>query len=230
MDWRARIRDIKKATAPEARRAAIDVRKPGGERVGCLVPVGEWLLDDPQKIALISAWRERAKRMFLTQFDSTPERTHGYVRDALIAREDRLMFLLYDDAERFVGHLGVVNVDGTSGELDNFMRGAEGGDPRLVYLAELALLDWCFSGLGLEHSDVQVLSYNWMVTSLHEEVGFAPVQVQSLRKREEGGVVFHDVVAPAQANVSYRYTRMRLSRAAFYDRFGWLAARHVGAP
>lgn len=222
MTYQTVIRQMKAATFAEAEALAIPVANAQGEAVGKLVPVGAWLLDDREKIELISGWRKRAMRMFLTQFESTYEKAHGYLKNLSVAQENRLLFLMYDDAGRFVGHMGLADVNGISGELDNFMRGVDGGNPNLVFLAELALLDWAFGTLGLQQSVVSVLSYNWLTVQLHEEVGFTVTENLPLKKSEADGVVTHATCTAEEANVKYAYTKLALQKAAFYAKFGWL--------
>lgn len=119
--------------------------------------------------------------------------------------------------------MGIADVDGNSGELDNLMRGVEGGDPRLVYFSEIALLDWCFKNLGINQSDVRVISYNWLVISLHKEVGYSLVSNSPLKKYEKDSVIFHDVVAESDSNVKYGSTKMLLKKDVFYKNAYWLS-------
>lgn len=190
--------------------------------IGYLVPVGEWILSEKKKIEQISAWRQKNMRMFLTQFASTFEKTFGYLKKLSIAQEGRIFFLLYDSNDRFVGHMGVADVDGNQGELDNLMRGVNGGDPGLIFFAEVALLNWCFQTLGIVKSDVRVLSYNWIVISLHEEVGYKLIENVPLKKITKDEVIFHEVSTIDDANVKYSCTRMSLDRNEFYEKHSWL--------
>lgn len=214
---------MKCQTFQEANEKAVLIRNTNGDQIGRLVPVGNWILEDKEKIELVRAWRQRTMRMFLTQFESTYERTYQYLKNFSIAQEGRIFFMLYDESERLVGHIGMAEVDGNSGELDNLMRGVEGGDPRLVYFSELALLDWCFKNLGIRQSDVRVVSYNWLVISLHEEVGYVFTNNFPLKKYEKDGVLFHDVVDEAESNVKYGCTKMLLTKDDFYMKASWLA-------
>lgn len=224
MSYREIISAMKCATHTEAEKRAIEITNRSGELIGKLVPVGTWILEDQTKISLMGSWRQRTMRMFLTQFESTAERTERYLRDVAIAQDQRLLFLIYDQSGRFVGHMGIADVDGSSAELDNFMRGSEGGDPRLVYFAELALLDWCFRILNLQQSTVQVLSYNWLVVSLHEDVGFRVIESLPLMKYVKDGIVFHDVVDIQRSNVKYSYIKLILSKDEFTVRPNRLAS------
>lgn len=224
MDYRNSISSMKRSTFSEALELSIDVFDKRKNTIGKLVPVGDWILDDKDKIELIRSWRQRTMRMFLTQFESTYEKTFGYLKNLSIAQEGRIFFLIYDTDNRFIGHMGIADVDGKTGELDNLMRGVEGGDPRLVYFAEIALLDWCFKNLEITESDVRVLSYNWLVISLHEEVGYVHKEKIPLNKKTKDGVTFHDVVGDSESNVKYSCVKMLLKREVFYEANSWISS------
>jgi hypothetical protein len=222
MNYKKVIFDLKCQSFSEANIKAIPVLNMNGIKLGKLVPVGLWIADDIEKIELICAWRQRNMRMFLTQFKSTFDRTLGYLKNLSIAQDDCIFFLIYDISDRLVGHMGIANVDGNSGELDNLMRGVDGGDPRLIYFSEIALLDWCFKTLGINQSDVRFLSYNWLVLSLHEEVGYSFVSNSPLKKYEKDSVIFHDVVPESELNVNYSSIKMLLKKDDFYKNAYWI--------
>ncbi len=190
--------------------------------LGYLIPVGDWILADESKIEQIRLWRQETMRMFLTQFESTFDKTFGYLKNLSIGQKNRILFLIYDDKDQFVGHIGVADVDGKKGELDNLMRGIKGGHPRLVYFAEISLLNWCFQNLEIFQSDVRVLSYNWLVLALHEEVGYEVVEKIPLKKLLKDGMVFHEATKIIEANVRYHCTRMCVKKKAFYEINNWL--------
>ncbi len=213
---------MKKASFEEAFSSRVYILDKQRNVIGFLVPVGEWILADEVKIEQIRMWRQRTMRMFLTQFESTFEKTFGYLKHLSIEQQGRMFFLIYDDKHRFVGHVGIAGVDGIKGELDNLVRGVDGGHPRLVYFAEVALLNWCFQNLGIVESDVRVLSYNWLVLSLHEEVGYKHIENIPLKKVTKDGVVFHEAVTTDESNVNYSCTKMLLQKDAFYAINDWL--------
>ena len=223
MNYKKIIFDMKCESFLEANFKAIPVLNINGVKLGKLVPVGLWISDDIEKIELIRSWRQRTMRMFLTQFESTFDRTLGYLKNLSIAQEDRIFFLIYDISDRLVGHIGITAIDGNRGELDNLIRGVDGGDPRLIYFSEISLLDWCFKSLGINQSDVRVLSFNWLVLSLHEEVGYSFVCNSPLKKYMKDGVIFHDIVAESESNVKYGSTKMLLKKDDFYKKAYWLS-------
>jgi RimJ/RimL family protein N-acetyltransferase len=216
------ILGMKCETYAAAEAKSIMVRNSVGNVIGKLVPVGKWILDDREKIELVRAWREQTMRMFFIRFQSTFDRTFSYLKQLSIAQEGRIFFLVNDHDDRFVGHMGIADVDGNNGELDNVVRGVAGGNPRLIYFAELALLDWCFKSLGIGKSGARVLSYNWLVISLHEDVGYSVQDSLPLKRYERDGVTFHDIVDNTESNVKYRCTTMMLSKEEFYKKASWL--------
>jgi hypothetical protein len=216
------ISSMKKSSFQDAMDSRINVSDKEQNTIGYLLPVGKWILCDEQKIEKIRLWRQKSMRMFLTQFDSTFDKTLDYLKSLSIAQEGRLFFLLYDASDQFIGHLGLADVDGIKGELDNLMRGVYGGHPNLVHFAELALLDWSFKNLDIVESDVRVLSYNWMVVSLHEEVGYKLVEQIPLKKLLHNGIVNHTPTTMNEANVKYFCLKMVLKREEFYQINDWL--------
>lgn len=223
MSYSDTISLMKKSSFEDAFSARILVSDKSRNFVGYLVPVGEWILSDKSKIELIRSWRQRAMRMFLTQFESTFDKTYGYLKNLSIEQRGRILFLLYDESDRFVGHMGIADCDGKQGELDNLMRGADGGHPRLVYFAEVAFLKWCFEVLGLFESDVRILSYNWLVRSLHEEVGYKIIRNIPLERSLRNGVTEHRETSIDASNVKYSCIKMSLNRYSFFEINDWLA-------
>ncbi len=94
----------------------------GLDQLGQLVPVGDWILTDDELISRLALWRARAMDMFLAQFESTAAKTKVYLREYSIARDDRILFMI-ETEEGFVGHIGLANIEDSTAEIDNVMRG-----------------------------------------------------------------------------------------------------------
>ncbi len=206
----------------EALSVALPINNSKNIQIGKLVPVGNWILSDEEKIQNICDWRQKAMHMFLSQFESTYDRSLAYIKNLSIGQADRILFLIYDDNNRFVGHIGMANIENSSGELDNVMRGVAGGDPRLMYYSEVTLLDWCFRYLYFNCSSLRVLSYNCKAIALYKEVGYVISEQIHLRKREQDGVVFHDSAITDEANIGYCCMKMLLNKDDFYNNVYWL--------
>ena len=182
---------------------ALPIADSAGRVIGMLVPMGHWAWLDNNVVECFRDWRQRFMRMFFVRFESSSESTIRYLRDLAVGSNDRLMFLMLDVGGRIVGHVGIANISQEQCELDNLIRGVGGGEPRLIYYAELAILRWCFQVLGVKKVDARVISYNWMAKALHEEVGFQLISQFPLKRRDEDDMVFHDIVQESEANVQY---------------------------
>jgi hypothetical protein len=212
------IQKIKKNTKQEAENSSLEVFSENRIKIGSLLPVGPWILSDDLKIQKISVWRQRVMRMFLAQFDSTYEKTLAYLKNSSIGEINRIFFLILDENKNFVGHIGLSNINETSCELDNLVRGEEGGDPRLMFHSEQTILHWAFQMLHLKESYLKALSYNWLVLSLHEEIGYKLHTTYHLKKVEINNSVSHEFVPSNQANVNYTCVKMHLSKEDFYKK------------
>ena len=230
MDYKNIISNIKLDSKNESFNKSIKVLNSNGSEIGKLIPVGNWILKDKKIINLLKSWRQKAMKMYFSQFESTYERTFEYLKSFSIKEEDRIFFLLYDDKSRLVGHIGVADIDGLyskeppgdSAQLDNLMRGVVGGEPRLIYFAEVSLLHWCFTNLCIKKSSLHALSYNWLVMLIHQDVGYKKIENFSLKKHSINGEILHDFVTKSEANVNYQCINMVLTKKDFYKNAYWL--------
>jgi len=71
-----------------------------GEPLDKLVPVGPRPLKDATSVIAICDWHRRLMRIFTTQFESTVERTAGYLRDLSIDQPERLFHAYPVDTPR----------------------------------------------------------------------------------------------------------------------------------
>ena len=217
MNYKEVISNMKCHTLEEAEAKKIFIYNSEEVIIGKLIPVGEWILYDKEKIDLIQSWRQKAMRMFLTHFESTFDKTLNYLKNFSIKQGTRIFFLIYDyDSEKFIGHMGISDVTEKKGELDNVMRGAKGGDPRFIYFSTITLLDWCFKNLGISQIDSRVLSYNSKAILLYKKVGFIIDAYKDLFKYEKEGDIFHDAVDKKKSNVAYKIINMSLHKKNFY--------------
>ena len=140
-------------------------------------------------VELIRSWRQEYRQFFFTQFDETTERARNYVQ-SVIEDPTRLMFFIYAQNDSVpVGHLGVMHLDRPIVELDNMIRGREGGDKRLMYWAEIALLKWVFDTYGDVKVRCNLLDDNWKTIRHHSRVGFKMVATCPLTRWEANGEV-----------------------------------------
>jgi len=211
------IASIKCSSFEYAHECALPIVSDDDVKIGSLIPVGPWILNDREKIQSICDWRQKAMRFFLTQFESTYDRTHVYLKNLSIEQEGRIFFLIYNDEDEFIGHIGLANIDGRTGELDNLMRGKSGGDTQLIYFAEKTILSWAFNDLNLSHMSLRIISFNVLTINLHAEFGFEVVEKYPLLRSEEDGFITHEPVEKAKTNVRYTSVLMEMKKEQFKD-------------
>ena len=130
------IENLKCNSFVEAKKVSFPVVDETQSLIGTLVPIGEWIFDYKDIIEQICNWRQKAMRYFLSQFESTITRTESYLRELSIQDQGRVLFLIFSTDELLVGHIGIKDVDGRSGGVDNAMRGRSGGHPKLIFFSE----------------------------------------------------------------------------------------------
>lgn len=205
--------DLKRPSLEQARMQAIPIEY-RGKSLGSLVPVGSWILEDPNLIQQMSEWRGSAMRMFLIQFESTPSKTKAYLTNYSIGQRNRILFMI-ETGGSFVGHIGLAGITTNSAELDNLMRGSAGGSPDLMKASEWTLANWAFNELGIQSLNLRILSYNIFAKVIHEEMGFQKTQCLNLRRVVEDDTIKLTECSEEQSNVRFTCDYMTLSRQDF---------------
>jgi hypothetical protein len=163
----------------------------------------------------LTDWRRRYMKFFLTQFEASLSRTDAWLKRVVLPARDRILFLIELENGIFVGHIGASNISASSAELDNLIRGRKGGDARLIYYAELALLRWIFFSLEKEFALLHVFSTNEVTAALHKSVGFRLHAQNALSKTQNGGDVEYLVDSPKGERAEFVYNEMRLNKQTF---------------
>jgi RimJ/RimL family protein N-acetyltransferase len=140
---------------------------------------------------------------YLVQFDSTFEKTKAYLMERSIRESDRLLFLIIDEFENFIGHLGLSSISEITSELDNLMRGNPGGPKNIMDLAEKAVIDFAFDELKVKCISLRVLSFNFLAISIHQHLGFVLSEREFLRKRIEGDDLRHEPTSKEESDVNF---------------------------
>lgn len=161
--------------------------------------------------------------MFPTQTSATCESTLSYLKKSSIDNENGILFGIFNNNNNFIGHIGIVDIKEGQFELAHLIRGVNAGDPKLIFYAEINLVDWCFSKLGGNHAVVEVMSYNWIVSMMHKEIGFEILNCHPLNKIENEFGIIHKIVSNEEANVKYSIVKMVLNRSKFYECVPWIS-------
>ncbi len=196
-----------------------------GRHLGALDPLDARQGDVRENIEALTRWREKFMRYFLTQFKATPERTREWIKTRILPDDTKILFLIRCEKGIAVGNLGVCNLSEDEAELDNLIRGERGGDPRLVFFSELALMHWLFFELKVSRIRLHVFSSNTRTIGLHASVGFhtvATYRLAEIRKAGELSYVVDPDRSPAPSELGY--SRMETTCHDFYQRFPWMKA------
>ncbi|MEA2205877.1 MAG: hypothetical protein QOE77_2653 [Blastocatellia bacterium] len=112
-------------------------------------------------VRLLTEWRNRFVKSFLTQFEATEARTEKWLTETVGPEPGRILFMLDDARGKTVGYLGLAFIDwerGT-GEADAIVRGAAVA-PGVMTKALFTLFDWAREQLQLQHLNARVRSDN----------------------------------------------------------------------
>ena len=112
-------------------------------------------------VRVLTEWRNRFVKSFLTEFEATKARTETWLTDVVGPDPTRILFMLDDARGETVGYLGLAFIDWEQGigEADAIVRGAEVA-PGVMAKALFTLLGWGYEQLGLETLGARVRSDN----------------------------------------------------------------------
>lgn len=112
-------------------------------------------------VRVLTEWRNRFVRSFLTEFEATEARTEKWLTEIVGPDATRILFMLDDIHGQTVGYLGLAFIDWEkrTGEADAIVRGVAGA-PGLMTKSLRTLLDWARQQLGLITLSVRVRSDN----------------------------------------------------------------------
>lgn len=131
---------------------------------------------DPKDVSLLSEWRNRFVKSFLTEFTATDERTAKWLSSAVHNDDGKILLMVETLNGERVGHIGLgfINWSTGYGEADAIVRG--GNAPHgLMKLALQTTLQWAKEQLGLTTLGVRVRSDNTAL-DFYRKVGFEEIK------------------------------------------------------
>jgi len=136
-------------------------------------------------VELLTEWRNRYRKFFLTDFTATVPQTQAWLLKSG-SDPNRILFMIETERGSPFGHAGLCKLRPAEAyaELDNVVRGADG--PRGAMTAAVTTLcDWAASSLGVTALWVRVMSDNPAV-SFYEKLGFRRAYDVALEFRHAG--------------------------------------------
>ncbi len=140
-------------------------------------------------LSLLSDWRNRYVKSFLTEFHAHPERTANWLCQHVHHNDGKILFMLESLDGQAWGHIGLAFIDWQSayGEADAIVNG--GGAPRGMMKQGLqACLRWAKESLGLQTLGVRVRSDNPAV-EFYKKVGFQEIKRVALAHEVDGEAI-----------------------------------------
>ena len=141
---------------------------------------------DPVDLRLLSEWRNKYVKSFLTEFHAHPERTAKWLTEYVHQSDGKILFMLESLDGVRLGHIGLafINWETGYGEADAIVSG--GDSPRgLMKLALQTTLKWARDQLSLTTLGVRVRSDNTAL-EFYKKVGFEEIKRVPLRSEKNG--------------------------------------------
>jgi RimJ/RimL family protein N-acetyltransferase len=135
-------------------------------------------------ISKLTKWRQENQHGFSSIFEVTDSRTKKWIKQALLDREDRLLFMVYDDFSNMIGHLGIssFNFENLTCEIDNVVRGEVSEQKKVMHTASMVLISWIKDNLKPNKIKLRVLNDNSNALSLYYRLGFKLNSLHPLQK------------------------------------------------
>jgi RimJ/RimL family protein N-acetyltransferase len=176
----------------------LEIKKAAGSKVNFVIPVGKPvdfflrpIATDKNKlnkndIHLLSEWRNKFVRSFLTEFRANDERTASWLTEHVAKNDQKIMFMIDTLDNIPIGHVGLGFINWETGyvEADAIVRGAS-ARKGLMREALRLLLTWAETSLGLDNAWVRVRSDNPAVV-FYQNTGFIEKNRIPLSKKTEG--------------------------------------------
>ena len=140
----------------------------------------------------LSDWREKHSFWFGGGFKVTNARTRKWLKDLVLDKDDRILFMIEDQEGNSWGHLGFNRFDpkDNSCELDNVVRGTSGISGLMTDCVE-AIVKWGFGNLKIENMYLSTYLDNKKAIALYKRCGFVQIgKVPLKRIRRDGELVW----------------------------------------
>ncbi|WP_408496933.1 bifunctional GNAT family N-acetyltransferase/PLP-dependent aspartate aminotransferase family protein [Paraburkholderia xenovorans] len=181
---------------------------------GFLVPVSEVHLEDESLLQRLTEWRNTNVEVYPTQFHATLESTRAWMKDRLLAVEDRMLFLVTDTKGKVFGHIGFNGCynDEAFFEVDNVVRGEQDGEKGLFSAALRTLVEWARTTTVVEGFFLRVMDDNPQAIEFYKRNGFVETKRIPLKRSVKGETTSYSEVAAGEA-ADKHFVRMDWSPA-----------------
>jgi perosamine synthetase len=141
---------------------------------GYLIPLSTIHLENDEIINNLWSWREIHSYAYPSRSNTTLESTRNWIKKAIIENPDRILFLIYDENQKFVGHAGFADAANENCEIefDNILRGDQESRKGLMFDVMTTLETWARSVLFPNSFYLRVLESNKHAVQFYNRIGF----------------------------------------------------------
>lgn len=183
---------------------------------GCLIPLSYIHLKDNKLVLKLADWRKAASYAFPTRFQVTFEGTLRWMKSGVLDKEDRILFLIYDELNTLIGHVGFANGYHEKNliEIDNILRGENIGRKGIMQEALNAMINWANTVLFVDGFFLRVLESNIHAVNFYKKMGYIEIEKEYLTmiledsieklvpsSKEESSDAFIKMIPKIQENV-----------------------------
>ena len=184
---------------------------------GFLVPVCDAHLDDHDLLQKITNWRNVNVDVYPTQFSATLESTKIWMKDRLLAVDDRILFLVCENNGKAWGHIGFngcFNSD-LSFEIDNVIKGESDAQKGIFSEAMIALIEWARKTINVNNFYLRVMDKNHHAIHFYKKNEFVEERLIPLIKVEKTGSINY-IEAKLGETADRNFVQMRWIPARAY--------------
>ena len=184
---------------------------------GFLVPVCDAHLDDHDLLQKITNWRNVNVDVYPTQFAATLESTKIWMKDRLLAVDDRILFLVCENNGKAWGHIGFngcFNSD-LSFEIDNVIKGESDAQKGIFSEAMIALIEWARKTINVNNFYLRVMDKNHHAINFYKKNEFVEERLIPLIKVEKTGSINY-IEAKLGETADRNFVQMRWIPARAY--------------
>jgi perosamine synthetase len=161
------------------------------EQSGFLVPICNAHQGDDELLQKLTNWRNKNVDVYPTQFVATIEGTRSWLKDRLLAVEDRVLFLVVDNLGKVSGHIGFSGCNNNDFlfEIDNVVRGDSSAVKGLFSKGMIALMEWARKTLNVGGFFLRVMDDNHHAIDFYKRNEFVEDRHIPLFKEEKDGFI-----------------------------------------
>ena len=134
-------------------------------------------------VSSLAEWRTNLET-YPNKFTATFEGTKSWMERLVIEVPDRILFLLFVENNKFIGHMGFANVsnENRSIEIDNVVRGVKFLSPGIMKEALISLMSWGWDNFKPSFYNLRTLETNIHAINFYKKIGFEVFYTEPLKK------------------------------------------------